>query len=407
MKINKFAIAIFAATVLFSSCKKSPEITSPEKPTQNSNSLYSIWVTTASGSSYLLTADNLMKDTLLTPNNNQGIDITSHLPASFYAIYAYAYEGKYYISNDGTRFSQFEILNSKSWKETNNYAFPGNFYLGKVLKDISTKDEMVVTKTAGVTNKEKNVLEQPIYFMNVNNMTINKTVGVEIPMIKFNPKTPEGKDHNPYIVPTSFTQRGDKLFVGHKYRSNETRQDIIDTAYMYVCDYPSLANGKIIKDGRGGFTAGHWEVQTMSFTDDNNDLYIVTKKTNVATYALLRIKSGETTFDPTYFFDLKDYNVFKNSTAQVQKLGNGKVYISPYVIDPSNKKVIADLRILVGGGESKTTMNFMENGKLYDVFKTDESKWFVYEYDPANNSVKRGAEIDPGITQVYHLNKLK
>lgn len=52
-------------------------------------------------------------------------------------------------------------------------------------------------------------------------------------------------------------------------------------------------------------------------------------------------------------------------------------------------------------------MNFMENGKLYDVFKTDESKWYVYEYDPAKNSVKRGAEIDPGITQVYHLNKLK
>ncbi|WP_313181139.1 DUF4374 domain-containing protein [Sphingobacterium siyangense] len=407
MKINKFAIAIFAATVLFSSCKKSPDTTSPDETTPTTNSLYSVWVTTAAGSSYLLTADNLMKDTLLTPNNNQGIDITSHLPAAFYAIYAYAYEGKYYLSNDGTRFSQFEVVNSKSWKETNNYAFPGNFYLGKVLKDISTKDEMVMTKTAGTTNKVKNVLEQPIYFMNINNMTINKTIGIEIPMITFNPKTPEGKDHNPYIVPTSFTQRGDKLFVGHKYRSNETRKDIIDTAYMYVCDYPSLANGKIIKDGRGGFAAGHWEVQTLTFTDDNNDLYIVTKKTDAATYGLLRIKAGQTTFDPDYFFDLKDYNVFSNNISQVQKLGDGKVYISPFVVDPANKKIVADLRILVGGGESKTTMNFMENGKLYDVFKTDESKWYVYEYDPAKNSVKRGAEIDPGITQVYHLNKLK
>ncbi len=408
MKINKFAVAIFAATVLFSSCKKSsPETTSPEEPTPTSNSLYSVWVTTAAGSSYLLTADNLMKDTLLTAANNQGIDITSHLPAAFYAIYAYAYEGKYYLSNDGTRFSQFEVVNSKSWKETNNYAFPGNFYLGKVLKDISTKDEMVMTKTAGTTNKTKNVLEQPIYFMNVNNLTINKSIGIEIPMITFNPKTPDGKDHNPYIVPTSFTQRGDKLFVGHKYRSNETRKDIIDTAYMYVCDYPSLANGKIIKDARGGFAAGHWEVQTLTFTDDNKDLYVVTKKTDAATYGLLRIKSGQTTFDPDYFFDLKDYNVFSNNISQVQKLGDGKVYISPFVIDPANKKIVADLRILVGGGESKTTMNFMENGKLYDVFKTDESKWFVYEYDPAKNSVKRGAEIDPGISQVYHLNKLR
>ncbi|MNH47585.1 hypothetical protein D3C79_1109040 [compost metagenome] len=52
-------------------------------------------------------------------------------------------------------------------------------------------------------------------------------------------------------------------------------------------------------------------------------------------------------------------------------------------------------------------MNFMENGKLYDVFKTDESKWFVYEYNPSTNTIKRGAQIDPGVTWVYHVNKIK
>jgi len=105
---------------------------------------------------------------------------------------------------------------------------------------------------------------------------------------------------------------------------------------------------------------------------------------------------------------LKDYNVFKNtSSSTIQKLGNGKAYISPFVVDPANKKVTADLRILTGGAEPKTTMNLMENGKLYDVFKTDASKWYIYEYDPATNAVRRGAEIDGGITHVYHVNKLK
>lgn len=351
-----------------------------------------------------------MKDTLLTPVGNKGIDLSAYLPAAFYAVYAYNHEGKFYVSNNGTRFSQLEIQNNATLKETDNYAFPSNFFLGKVLKDVSTKDELVMTKTAGTFNEAKNVLEQPIYFMNLKDMTLNKTLNVDIPFLKYAPLKPDKTPYtNPYMVPTSITVRGNKLFVGHKYRGTDVSgsMDISDTTYVYVCDYPGLTNGKMLKDARGGFAAGHWEVQTLTFMDDNNDLYIVTKNRIASTYGLIRIKSGETEIDKDYFFDLKDYNVFKNSTAQVQKLGNGKAYLSPYVVDPANKKVIADLRILVGGGESKTTMNFMENGKLYDVFKTDASKWFVFEYDPATNSVKRGAEIDPGITHVYHVNKLK
>lgn len=405
MKTNQLVATCLATTLLLASCKDSPDTPEPT-PSVSSNSLYSVWATTEKGT-YLLTTDDLMKDTLLTPTNNKGIDITSYLPASFYGVYAYAYEGKYYLSNNGTRFSQLEVVSSTQVKETDNYAFPGNFYLGKVLDNISTKEEMVLTKTQGTTNTIKNVVEQPIYFMKVNGMTINKTLNVEIPLIKHSPLNTDGVAHNPYMVPTSFTVRGDKMFVGHKYRSNLTRQDILDTAYMYVCDYPSLANGKIVKDARGGFTAGHWEVQNLTFVADNNDLYILTRRTGGSSYGLLRIKAGETDYDPTYFFDLKDYNVFKNSSSHIQKLGDGKVYISPYVVDPVNKKIVADLRILAGGAEPKTTMNFMENGKLYDVFKTDESKWFVFEYDPVLNKMRRGAEIDPGVTWVYHLNKLK
>lgn len=406
MKIKHFGLVCLAATSLLASCKDSPDNPKPDETDPSSNSLYSVWATTDNGT-YLLTTNDLMKDTLLSPSNNKGIDITSYLPASYYGVYAYAFEGKYYISNNGTRFSQLEVISDTQIKETDNYAFPGNFYLGKVLENISSKDEMVITKTQGAANAVKNVLEQPIYFLNVNGMTINQTITVEIPLLDYSPLQPDNTPHNPYMVPTSFTVRGDKLFVGHKYRSNATRQDILDTAYMYVCDYPSLANGRIVKDARGGFTAGHWEVQNPTFLGDNNDLYVLTRRVGTTSYGLLRIKSGETTYDPDYFFDLKDYNVFKNSSSQIQKLGEGKVYISPYVIDPVNKKIVADLRILAGGAEPKTTMNFMENGKLYDVFKTDESTWFVYEYDPATNTMKRGAQIDPGVTWVYHLNKLK
>lgn len=408
MNIKQIFATTLVATALLSSCKNSSDEPTPTSPSDES--LYSVWVTSGTGS-YLLTTDNLMKDTLLTPNNNQGIDISPNLPAAFYAVYAYAHVGKYYLSNDGTRFSQFEVINHNRWKEADNYAFAGAFYLGKVLDEISSKDELVMTKTAGTFNAAKNALEQPIYFMNVNDMTLNKTLNVDIPFLKYKPVMPDNTPYGaPYMVPTSFTVRGDKLFVGHKYRGHNGTDnvDILDSALVYVCDYPSMANGKLLKDPRGGVVAGHWEVNKTTFLDDNNDLYFLTKKITPATYGLLRIKAGETEIDKDYFFDLKDYNVFKNtSSSTIQKLGNGKAYISPYVVDPANKKITADLRILTDGAEPKTTMNFMENGKLYDVFKTDASKWYVFEYDPATNTVKRGAEIDPGITHVYHVNKLK
>ncbi|MFD1628716.1 hypothetical protein [Pseudopedobacter beijingensis] len=406
MNIKQLLATCFVATTLFTACKKSPNEATPDV-IDTSGNLYSFWVTTSNGS-YLLTTNDLMKDTLLSPNNNKGIDITSYLPASFYGVYAYNHQGKFYLSNDGTRFSQLEITSEGKLKETNNFAFSGNFYLGKVLDEVSSADELVITKTAGTTNKIKNVLEQPIYFMNTKNLTLNKTLTVEIPMIKYIPKQTNGQDDDPYIVPTSLTVRGNKLFVGHKYKSNITKADIIDTTYVYVCDYPSLANGKITKDPRGGFAAGHWEVNKTTFLDDNNDLYIMTRRTTTGAYGILRIKSGETEIDPDYFFDLKDYNVFANSfAANIQKLGNGKAYICPFVVDPAHQRVIADLRLLTGSTGSRTKMNFMENGKLYDVFKTYESRWFVYEYNPENNTVKRGAEIDPGVADIYHVNKIK
>lgn len=404
MKRNRILVYCALAVTLLGSCKDSPN--EPD-PTDKISTEYSLWVTSSTGS-YILTTDDLMKDTLLTPAGNKGIDISGYLPAAYYGVYAYNYQGKFYVSNDGTRFSQLEIQENATMKETNNYAFSSTFYLGKVLSNISSPGELVFTQTAGTSNWETKELQQPLYFMNTSNMTLSKTLSIKVPLLNYTPKRPNGEPDKPYIVPTSFTVRGDKLFIGHKYRSDLDKVDILDSTFVYVCDYPSMANGKLLKDPRGGVVAGHWEVNNTTFLDDNDDLYFLTKKIAPATYGLLRIKAGETEIDKDYFFDLKDYNVFKNtSSSTIQKLGNGKAYISPFVVDPANKKVTADLRILTGGAEPKTTMNLMENGKLYDVFKTDASKWYVYEYDPTTNSVKRGAEIDGGITHVYHVNKLK
>ncbi|GAE83534.1 hypothetical protein [Bacteroides reticulotermitis] len=399
--MNKTFIAILGCLTIgfsFFACSDSPENNGGEIKIPNE---YALWITATDGS-YILTTNDLMKDTVLSPANNQGVDITGYLPAAFYGVYAYSYGGKYYLSNDGTRFSQFEITDNGQFKEKNNMAFGHSFYIGKVLEYLSTDNEMVFTHTSGKEDRTKNVLKKPIYFMDTNSMTITKELTAEIPFLDY-PVYLENGDIDPTTMNVSSMEvRGDKAFFGY-YFYNSKWKALSDSMYIYVCDYPGMGNGKVLKDSRGGSIDAHWSIERRSFFDDNKNLYYITAKPNGGK-SLIRIKNNETEIDQQYLFDLSDYNF---GDGNIVELGNGKTYIAPYVIDAANKKIVADLRILAGGAEPKTTMNFVENGKLYDVFKTDESRWFVYEYDPTTNTMKRGLEIDGGVSWVYHVNKLK
>lgn len=400
MKKNRL-IGYFAITAtLFSACEDSPNV--PDGPGMESSE-YTVWVATESGS-YLLTTDEIMKDTLLSPQNNQGIDITGYLPQARYAGYAYFFNGYYYMSNDGTRFSKLQI-NEKGNElvEVDNYAFPGAFYLGKVASELSTTGEIVFTSTgASDPDPEKNVFEKDIYFMNTNDMTINKTLKAQIPTLDYTVYKPDGTVDPTILNVTSARISDGKAYFGFFYYTFDYKP-VNQNAYVYICDYPSMENGHIMSDDRASYVAGHWQRENYSFLDDNNNLYVLTRGKADGTYALLRVNNGATEFDKDYIFDLKDYAV---RGGDLSWLGDGKAYIRPYVIDVANNRIVANLDEMCGG-EARSSINLIQDGNLYTGVKTTESKWFIYEYNIATNTVKRGAEIDPGITQVYHINKLK
>lgn len=389
-------------TLLLSSCKDSPnvpDVTAPEP------SEYAVWVATQNGS-YLLTTDQIMKDTLLSPANNKGADITAYLPQARYAGYAYVFNGSYYLSNDGTRFSKHQLVNDKGGlvlKEVDNYAFPGYFYLGKVASQFSTSDEIVFTSTgASDANLDKKIFEKSIFFMNTKDMTISKTLTAKIPLLDYTVYKPDGTVDPTILNVTSMRIGGGKAYFGFYYYTYDYKP-VNTKAYVYICDYPSMENGHVMSDDRASYVAGHWQRENYSFLDDSNNLYLLTRGKTTGTYALMRVNNGQTTFDSNYLFDLKDYAIKGGDLAW---LGDGKAYIRPYVIDVANKKIVANLADMTGG-DPTTTINLIENGNLYTAVKTPESKWFIYEYNIKNNRVKKGAEIDPGVTQVYHINKLK
>lgn len=403
MKTTNFFSLFFCSIILsvsfFACSDDDPEDINPETP--GSSAQYGLWVS-ATNASYILTTNDLMKDTILSPSNNQGIDITGYLPGAYYGIWAYCYGGKYYISNDGTRFSQFEITDKGQFKEINNLAFGNSFYVGRVLDYLSTDSELVFTNTGGQRDTEKNVYKKPLYFMNIDNMTMTKELIAEIPFLNYTVYKENGDVDPTSMHVTNLEIRNDKLFFGYDFY-NVNYGMANDTSYVYVCDYPSMANGKVLKDGRGGVNSGHWDIIRRAFFDNDKNLYFISQKTS-GDKSLIRIKNNETEFDSDYFFDLSGYNFGEGN---IVELGNGKTYIAPYVIDAPNKKILADLRLLAGGAEPKTTMNFVEDGKLYEVFKTEDSRWFVYQYDPETNVMTRGLEIDGGVDWVYHVNKLK
>lgn len=400
MKKNRLFGYVALATILFSACEDSPNV--PDGPGVE-GSEYAVWVATENGS-YLLTTDEIMKDTLLSPQNNQGIDITGYLPQARYAGYAYFFNGYYYMSNDGTRFSKLQI-NEKGDKlvEVDNYAFPSAFYLGKVASQFSTTDEIVFTSTgASDPDPEKNVFEKDIYFMNTKDMTINKTLKAQIPTLDYTVYKPDGTVDPTILNVTSARISDGKAYFGLFYYTFDYKP-VNQNAYVYICDYPSMENGHIMSDDRASYVAGHWQRENYSFLDDNNNLYVLTRGKTDGTYALLRVNNGETEFEKDYIFDLKDYAV---RGGDLSWLGDGKAYVRPYVIDVANNRIVANLDEMCGG-EARSSINLIQDGNLYTGVKTTESKWFIYEYNIATNTVKKGAEIDPGVTQVYHINKLK
>lgn len=98
--------------------------------------------------------------------------------------------------------------------------------------------------------------------------------------------------------------RGGKLFMGVHY-FNSSFAPLYDSAFVAVIDVATKRVDKLIADGRtcAIFQAGS-SVNGFEL-DANGDVYIQALGSANVPSGVLRIKSGETTFDPAYFFDLK------------------------------------------------------------------------------------------------------
>jgi len=102
-----------------------------------------------------------------------------------------------------------------------------------------------------------------------------------------------------------------------------------DSAYIAVISRKTLKVKKLLTDGRTGTpqTAGTKDsyIAPSMIIDENNDIYLIGlgNGTTVPT-GVLKIKNGDTNFDPTYFLNLKSVVGF--DCLGLLYYGNGKAF---------------------------------------------------------------------------------
>lgn len=193
--------------------------------------------------------------------------------------------------------------------------------------------------------------------------------------------------------------------------------DFADSAYVAVYSYPDLVLEKVIKDPRTG-TIGIYAGNDGLFKTENGDIYSYSPTAIASGNApsakpsgILRIKSGISEFDSSYFFNVEEVTG-GYKLAQIQYMGNGKALAQIYsfkdhtaadkwttrdvrmsIIDLASKTVayVSDIPLHTGGLQYKC---IREEGVAYAQVNIPSEGIYIYKIDIASAKGTRGAKVD-------------
>lgn len=209
---------------------------------------------------------------------------------------------------------------------------------------------------------------------------------------------------------------GNHLFLSY-YISDPTtfKTDHTDNAWVAVYSYPELQFQKVIEDTRTG-PIGGFNVKSGLIKDEKGDIYALSHSNPANGFSqstksggIMRIKSGETEFDQSYFFDIEEITGGKN-TAHLKYLGNGKVFAEINMADRSQqaawsdgplKSAVIDLNdqtinYIEGVPEhsgSGRRLAALQDGKYIYMGIPEGNGIFIYKIDTENYTATKGAEV--------------
>lgn len=260
-----------------------------------------------------------------------------------------------------------------------------------------------------------------LHVIDVENVSVDRKVETDI-------YKPEGDTLVKW--PTGMVVRDDRLFVSFYpvSPSGDFTTPSVDSAQVAIFSYPELEFQKAIYDNRTS-PVGVYGNATGLLEADNGDLYTFSSSSLAAGFTkqtrpsgILRIKSGNTEFDPDYFLNIEEATN-GGKIVHFSYAGNGKA-IARIVTDDSTlwgafspdnpicELVIIDLEAATvtevsdvpAHGAQYATPALVENGKVYMSISTPTDA-HVYEIDPETATAQKGAVIE-GLEAkgIYNLN---
>lgn len=222
--------------------------------------------------------------------------------------------------------------------------------------------------------------------------------------------------------PTSIVVNDNKMYVSfYPLDGVSWSTDLTDTAYVAIYSYPELDSIAIIKDTRTG-PIGYYGNQVNMIKTENGDIYTFSPCSLSSGYTqatkksgILRINSGQTAFDPSWFFDVETASgdakllsaTYAGSgllVARMQKAGTDTAIgwgtfdvenpiCQVAIIDLNNKTVKIVTDIPDHGGQYGS-QGLLEDGKVYvSVTSTIAGESRIYAVDPLTATATKAAKI--------------
>ncbi|MVM30350.1 DUF4374 domain-containing protein [Spirosoma sp. HMF4905] len=251
------------------------------------------------------------------------------------------------------------------------------------------------------------------YFVDIASKAITKNLSTPLaPLVA-------GGDNPVY---SGMVVRGSQLFVSNLHFDASYNTNHTDTNYVAVYTYPEIKFEKLITDTRTGPT-GAWQTKNGLFKAESGDIYAMSSSNISNGYSkstkpggFLRIKSGETAFDQSYFFNTDKLG---GKISHIKYVGNGLVFATISTIttqtaddrwgDKSLKMAIIDVvnqKITDVKPETGTAASLIHNGnggrsfpvlvdgtKVYYPITGSDGSTFIYQIDVSTAVAKKGAEV--------------
>ncbi len=196
---------------------------------------------------------------------------------------------------------------------------------------------------------------------------------------------------------------------------NTYATDYTDIARVAVYSYPNFEFQKVITDDRVG-PIGGFNIKSGLIEDENGAIFAISHSNPANGFSqftnnsgILKINSGETAFDPDYFFNVNE--IAGGNPVHLMYLGNGKAFaeinmsaredqvmwtdspLQSAIIDLNNKTVnfISGIPEHNGAGRRLAAL---QDGNLVYLTIPGEQGVSVYRVDTTNYTATKGADVE-------------